>query len=1144
MADEIIIDSSTQNSLVINEQTSSIISIYDGAPGIKGDKGDIGPTGLSGYSPTVIISGDYIIIDGISTNNLKGDTGLSGYSPILTWNGDKIEIDGVSGPSLTGPTGLSGHSPNITWVGDQLVVDGQYSPSLTGPQGLQGASGENGIAPTVVMEGDRLLINGVLTGPSLTGPTGASGYSPNIQIIGDQIVVDGNYSDHLTGPSGIQGPSGASGYSPIITVIGDQISINGVISGPHLTGPSGERGYGLITGGLTGQYLIKTGINDFEVGWINHSGDWNTLANKPTGFNPNIHGNESHTTPFGDMFKSVYDVNNNNIVDSSEQVLAYAQFQETCSRGDPVYITAGIQAGTIFVGKADAADSNKMPASAVALEDSNSGEVKRIVILGGLNGLYTNIFNLKDDLYVANGGGLTNVPPANTQYIGTVLRVGGGDGIISINPEQRKEIQNFNELSQLESTALIQGCELTINGSNPATYDMTAGVGIIVDNYTNPNTPVKTIVNIPARTGILPDYLYTDASSYVFANASGDLVYTNYGSDPLNRRELISIGWVDHTDNTTINKTKVQPFSPTAPVSQLNDFFLAFGAFNIDGNTYSAHTGLMCSRSAGNTFDSNANYVNERRSPHILTSNHEDEIDIYYYNRSGVGNWINNNPVTKFVDPNYYDNITGLVPVPSGLWTIQVLAYYAQTNSHDFQYGQTLYSGKASALSALQDAVEINPYNSYDTFRGWLVVKQGASDLTDTNQAEFRAAGKLGLFDVAAGGGIGGEINTASNLGQSGYGLYHEKVGVDLRFKNVVSANNQLILTDDTTHHNIVFNINIPTGTSATYNISTTGLALDNEVVRGDDVRLTGYKYPLNHAISHKNGGLDSIRLDEFATPIDNTNLNATTTYHGLLPKLNGIVNNYLNGNGNWSIPSGENNTVSNIGNSGYGIFTSKVGTDLRFKNITSSNSILLISNDVTNNNLVLGLSLNTGTAASYNVSTTDTASANEIVKGSDIRLTGYRTPLSHAISHKSGQSDELKLDELGIPSDNTNLDATTTYHGLLPKLAGNSTQYLRADGTWSTPAAGSTISCKTVSGNYTILTDDSVILANTISGFNIVLPNVTGNNNFKFTINNINSNNATLIPSGALIDNSTSFQLVEDESIDIIIFNNQYIIT
>lgn len=63
--------------------------------------------------------------------------------------------------------------------------------------------------------------------------------------------------------------------------------------------------------------------------------------------------------------------------------------------------------------------------------------------------------------------------------------------------------------------------------------------------------------------------------------------------------------------------------------------------------------------------------------------------------------------------------------------------------------------------------------------------------------------------------------------------------------------------------------------------------------------------------------------------------------------------------------------------------------------------------------------------------------------------------PDAHADSHKNGNYDEIKLDELGVPSDNTNLNATTTRHGLLPKLSGNASQYLNGLGQWSVPAGG-----------------------------------------------------------------------------------------
>ena len=77
-----------------------------------------------------------------------------------------------------------------------------------------------------------------------------------------------------------------------------------------------------------------------------------------------------------------------------------------------------------------------------------------------------------------------------------------------------------------------------------------------------------------------------------------------------------------------------------------------------------------------------------------------------------------------------------------------------------------------------------------------------------------------------------------------------------------------------------------------------------------------------------------------------------------------------------------------------------------------------------------------------------------EHVLTNDSRLTDARTPATHATSHKSGGSDAIKLDELAAPTDNTTLNASTTAHGLCPKLPGNTTTWLRADGNWSAPTA------------------------------------------------------------------------------------------
>ena len=48
-----------------------------------------------------------------------------------------------------------------------------------------------------------------------------------------------------------------------------------------------------------------------------------------------------------------------------------------------------------------------------------------------------------------------------------------------------------------------------------------------------------------------------------------------------------------------------------------------------------------------------------------------------------------------------------------------------------------------------------------------------------------------------------------------------------------------------------------------------------------------------------------------------------------------------------------------------------------------------------------------------------------------------------------------IKLDDLGAPDNNTDLDASTAKHGLMKKFPGGTTNFLREDGMFTTPAGG-----------------------------------------------------------------------------------------
>ena len=59
------------------------------------------------------------------------------------------------------------------------------------------------------------------------------------------------------------------------------------------------------------------------------------------------------------------------------------------------------------------------------------------------------------------------------------------------------------------------------------------------------------------------------------------------------------------------------------------------------------------------------------------------------------------------------------------------------------------------------------------------------------------------------------------------------------------------------------------------------------------------------HASRHQSGGADAIKLDNLSAPDDNTDLNASTSVHGLLLKLDNVATNFLSGQGAWAVPTG-----------------------------------------------------------------------------------------------------------------------------------------------------------------------------------------------------------------------------------------------
>ena len=145
-------------------------------------------------------------------------------------------------------------------------------------------------------------------------------------------------------------------------------------------------------------------------------------------------GGTFNVTGFSNMYKSVYDTDNDGIVDMAESLITYFQTQETITIGDPVYISS---TGTpSFIKRSKQNTPSTLPAIGIAMESANGGQTIKVVLYGRINSLNTNGYSLNQILYVSPSGGLTGIKPVSSaQPIAIVFRVGGSDGIIGVSPQ-------------------------------------------------------------------------------------------------------------------------------------------------------------------------------------------------------------------------------------------------------------------------------------------------------------------------------------------------------------------------------------------------------------------------------------------------------------------------------------------------------------------------------------------------------------------------------------------------------------------------------------------------------------------------------------------------------------------------------------
>jgi hypothetical protein len=328
------------------------------------------------------------------------------------------------------------------------------------------------------------------------------------------------------------------------------------------------------------------------------------------------------------------------------------------------------------------------------------------------------------------------------------------------------------------ATGLLSGGVLSINAGNADHLDISAGAASYLD-MTDPADPIVETITWSGTTvdGDLGSNFYKWVGIYRTGPGTGAVIIdTDFTA--LERRTIAVLGkYWSTVSGSNITNTAGYANLGYGQYDTSLDFMEAYGAINVFGNTYSASNdaAMTLARTSGQAFRLGANRGLQPTSPNVYDSPAQLTIPSYYYQISGSYQY----DVRSTIDPDTYDLNGVQTSVPTDKWTVQRIYYFAVSNVTVMLWGQDYYDSYTLARDGIfNDEFEL----WYDTvkggiLRGYLVVKQGATDLTDSGQAVvIDALGREGILPGVSNHGLLG------GLGDDDHPQYHNDARGDARY--------------------------------------------------------------------------------------------------------------------------------------------------------------------------------------------------------------------------------------------------------------------------------------------------------------------------------------------------------------------------
>ena len=346
---------------------------------------------------------------------------------------------------------------------------------------------------------------------------------------------------------------------------------------------------------------------------------------------------------------------------------------------------------------------------------------------------------------------------SRANVVGYVIATGSnGTMYVSVNNENLNLSITDRQRNILEGNVISGGvfyfASPGITVSSSSTVNIGAAKGWIVDNAgaTTSTRPTVQLVEYAGANGVTISNITTATETYFLLNSTGNLIQQTSFPTPRQRRQYIYLGKVGHPNKSSLSLSFPEPDLDISPAAQVRDMFTPIKLIN--NGVYPSAVGATLSfkTSTGTLWGLGIGYTTDVLNPSSIDVTAQSPV-IFQYRLQNGGTYSN----TKSIDPAYYDNagVRTAIGKPVKQATNQRI-YLLQDGQFRVQYGQTVYSDLATALSNVQS----ESFTTFVNFRdnailiGILSVVSNATDLSNAAQAQFLLVSKFGESVGAAGG--------------------------------------------------------------------------------------------------------------------------------------------------------------------------------------------------------------------------------------------------------------------------------------------------------------------------------------------------------------------------------------------------------